>query len=202
MKTLTKALVGTVAASAMALGMAAPAQAQYRDSRSHDGIDVGDVIAGALIIGGIAAVASGGSRNNGGYYNDRGYNGGYYNNNGYNGRYDERYDNRAGDSRQAVEQCVNAAQQNASRYSYGGQARVTDIRKIDRKRDGYKVEGRIAVNSRGRDYRRGDSRYGSGWNNDYRGYNSRYAGYDSGTFKCEVRYGRVVDLDYSGIRGL
>jgi hypothetical protein len=54
----------------------------------------------------------------------------------------------------------------------------------------------------GRDYRRGDARYGRGWGNDYRGWDNRYAGYDSGKFTCKVRYGRVVDLDYSGIRGL
>ena len=52
-----------------------------------------------------------------------------------------------------------------------------------------------AVNTRNNDWRRG-------WGNDYRGYNDRYSGYDSGKFKCEVRYGRVTDLDYSGIRGL
>ena len=27
-------------------------------------------------------------------------------------------------------------------------------------------------------------------------------GYDSGSFKCKFERGRVVDLDYSGIRGL
>ena len=190
MKTLSKALVGTVAAGAMAITSASPAMA--RDHRDDDGIDVGDVIAGALIIGGIAAVASAAGNNRGYDYRTRGY--------GYDDRYDNRYDNRydynrSGNSRQAVEQCVRAAERNASRYSYGGNARVTDIRKIDRKRDGYKVEGRIAVNTRNNDWRRG-------WGTDYRGYDNRYSGYDSGRFKCEVRYNRVVDLDYSGIRGL
>ena len=193
MKTITKALVGTVAAGAMAMASAAPAQAQYRE-RDRGGIDVGDVIAGALIIGGIAAVASAaGGRNrgyNGGYndgyvYEGRGYNNGY----GYNG-----YD-RAGDPRQAVEQCVYAAERNASRYSYGGNAQVTDIRDINRKRDGYTVKGRIAVNTRNGNWQRG-------WNGDYRGYNNNYRGYDSGSFTCKVRYGQVYDLDYSGIRGL
>jgi hypothetical protein len=181
-------MIGTVAAGAMALTSASPAMA--RDRRDNDGIGVGEIIAGALIIGGIAAVASSAGRDR--YrYDDRRY------------RDNDRYNyNNAGNSRQAVEQCVNAAERNASRYSYGGQARVTDIRKIDRKRDGFKVEGRIAVNTSGRDYRRGDDRYGNGWGNDYRGWNDRYSGYDSGKFKCEVRYGRVVDLDYSGIRGL
>lgn len=185
MKTFTKALVGTVAAGAMALGSAAPAAAQYRDRDRDDGIDAGDIIAGALIIGGIAAVASAASRDRDDY------------------RYRGGYDYRGGGSaRGAVEQCVHAAQRNANRYSYGGGARVTDIRDIDRKSDGYNVKGRIAVNQMGRDWRRGDNRYGYGWDNDYRGWNDRYRGYDAGKFTCKVRYGRVVDLDYSGIRGL
>ena len=104
--------------------------------------------------------------------------------------------NRRGDPRQAVEQCVYAAERNASRYSYRGSgAKVTDIRSVDNKRDGYTVKGRIAVNTNNRDWRRG-------WGNDYRGWNDRYSGYDAGRFTCDVRYGRVVDLDYSGIRGL
>lgn len=188
MKTFTKALVGTVAAGAMAVGSAAPAAAQYRDRDRDNGIDAGDVIAGALIIGGIAAVAAAASNDRDDYnYRGRGYGNDYY---------------RAGNSRAAVEQCVHAAQRNANRYSYGGGARVTDIREIDRKRDGYTIKGRIAVNQMGRDWRRGDNRYGRGWDNDYRGWNNSYRGYDSGKFTCKVRYGRVVDLDYSGIRGL
>jgi hypothetical protein len=194
MKTLSKALVGTVAAGAMAMGSATPASAQYRDRNDNDGIGVGEIIAGALIIGGIAAVASAAGRNRG--YNNDGYvyEGRGYDDRYYNGRYDDRY-NQAGSSRQAVEQCVNAAQRNANRYSYGGRSQVTDIRNIDRKRDGYTVKGRIAVNTRNANWQRG-------WNNDYRGYNNNYRGYDSGNFTCKVRYGQVVDLDYSGIRGL
>jgi hypothetical protein len=204
MTILSKALIGTVAAGAMIATSATPALARDNDG----GIDAGDVIAGALIIGGIAAVvaATNRNRNNGGYVYEG--DGGYYNNGRYyeNGsRYDERYDdryNRAGDPRSAVEQCVYAAENGANRYSYGGRSQVTDIRQIDRKRDGYTVRGRIAVNSMGRNYRRGDARYGRGWNNDYRGWNNAYAGYDSGTFNCRVRYGQVVDLDYDGVRGL
>src|SRR5690606_34939992 len=131
MKTLSKALakgtIATVAAGAMAMTSASPAMA--RDHRDNDGIGVGEIIAGALIIGGIAAVASSANRDRGydsryrGRYDDR--------------RYDRRYDyNRRGNSRQAVDQCVRAAQSTANRYSYGGRARVTDIRDIDRKRDG------------------------------------------------------------------
>lgn len=199
MKTMTNALakgtIGAVAAGAMAMASASPAMARDRD---HDGIGAGEIIAGALIIGGIAAVASSIGK-------DRSYRDGRYDDRyDYGDRYDNRYDNdryaRAG-SRDAVQQCVAAAQRNAQRYGYRG-ARVTDIRDIDRKRSGYKVEGRIAVNNMGRDWRRGDRYRGSGWGNDYRGWNNSYRGWDSGKFKCEVRYGRVVDLDYSGIRGL
>jgi hypothetical protein len=180
MKTISKALIGTVAAGAMALA-ASPAAAR---DRHYDGIDAGDIIAGALVIGGIAAVASSIGK-------DRGYNGTYggpyYGD--YNGRYDSRYGNygynynRYGNSRQAVEQCVSAAQRGA----YG--ARVTDIRSIDRKRDGYRIKGTVVVNERG-----------GGWGRDY---NYRYSGrnYDQGKFSCDVQYGRVVDLDYSGLRG-
>lgn len=169
MKTISKALVGTVAAGAMALASATPAMAQDRYRDRDDGIDVGDIIAGALVIGGIAAVA-------GSIGNDR-----------YRGTYGEpyygdRYGYNGGSSRQAVEQCVRAAQRGA----YG--ARVTDIRDIDRNRYGYRVKGTVIVNERG-----------SGWGRDY---NYRYSGrnYDQGRFTCDVQYGRVVDLDYSGLR--
>ena len=177
MKTISKALIGTFAAGAMALS-ASPVAAR---DRNDDGIDAGDIIAGALVIGGIAAVASS-IGNNRGY--DRTYGGPYYGD--YNNRYNNGYGydyNRYGNSRQAVQQCVNAAQRSA----YG--ARVTDIRSIDRKRDGYRVKGTVVVNERG-----------SGWGRDY---NYRYSGrnYDQGKFTCDVRYGRVVDLDYSGLRG-
>src|SRR5688500_9882347 len=188
MKTITKALVGTVAAGAMAMASAAPAQAQWRDrDRDRGGIDAGDIIAGALIIGGIAAVTGAlGGRN-------RGYDGRVYEGRGYDG-YGYGYD-RAGDPRQAVEQCVYAAERNASRYSRRGGAQVTDIRDINRRRDGYTVKGRIAVDTGSRNWQRG-------WGNDYRGYNDNYRGYDAGRFTCRVSYGRVVDLDYSGVRGL
>ena len=55
MKMLSKAAL--MATTGAMLVTALPADARsYR--RHHDGIDAGDVIAGALIIGGIAAVAS------------------------------------------------------------------------------------------------------------------------------------------------
>ena len=219
MKIMTKALLGAGAAAAALVSAASPAMA--RDRYGHgDGIDVGDIIAGAVVLGGIAAVVGsiGNDRNRGysygypsdGYrYNDNSrYNDSYrYNDrNGYNDRdgYNDRYDRsgyRNGNPRQAVEQCVATAESEANRYSYG-RADVTDIRSIDRNRRGYTVRGRIAVNSQNGGWRNGDSNYGSGWNNDYRGWNNNLRGYDSGSFKCKVEYGRVVDIDFDGIRGL
>lgn len=192
MKTFTKTLVGTAAAAAVAVSSATPAMA-----RDGGGIDAGDVIAGALIIGGIAAIAAAASDDDGDRYRDRDYR---YDRAGWGGNYGYGYDRR-GDPQQAVEQCVRAAENTANRYSYGS-SNVTDIRDIKRTSRGYEVKGRIAVNTMGRDWHRGDSRYGRGWGGDYRGWDDRYRGYDSGNFKCKVEYGRVADLDFSGIRGL
>ncbi len=212
MKTVSKALLGTIAAGAMVASSATPALADHRDNR---GVSVGDIIAGALIIGGIAAVASASGRNNRGYNNGYGDNYGYdndgynngYNNGGYNnGGYNRGYDRDAqwrGNPRQAVEQCVNAAERYAS--SRGMRADVTDIREVKDTRYGFQVKGRIAVQGQGRGWNRGnyngDSRYGQGWGGDYRGYNDRVRGYDSGSFKCKFERGQITDLDIDGVRG-
>ncbi|MBB4612384.1 hypothetical protein [Novosphingobium taihuense] len=198
MKTLPKALVGTVAAAAVAVSSATPAVA--RDHRG--GIDGGDIIAGALVIGGIAAIAAAASNNNDRRDYDRyGYGDDWRGRDGWNDRrYGDGYYGR-GNPRQAIEQCVRTAERNASRYSYG-RADVTDIRDVRNTRWGYEVRGRIAVNTRGRDWRDGDRYYGRGWGGDYRGWDNSLRGYDSGSFKCKVERGRVVDIDYSGIRGL
>lgn len=201
MKTLTKALakgtLATVAAGAMALSAASPAAAQdrYRD-RDDDGISAGEVIAGAVILGGLAAIIASSDNDRDDYrYRDRRH------------RNDYRYrDQRRGDyrdyrngydgygrhsSRRAVEQCIAAAERTARRYT-GSRAEVYEIRDVDRERRGYEVKGRIAVrdNYRGRGYR-GDYRRG-GRNN----------GWDEGRFECDYRNGRVVDIDFRGIRGL
>jgi hypothetical protein len=195
MKTITKALVGTLAAGAAAMTSATPAMARDRD----DGISTGEVIAGALILGGIAAVVASSDNDRDDRYSGR-YDDYDYGRSGYDNGYGYGY-NR-GNSRNAVEQCVRSAERTANRYSYGGRADVTDIRSVQRTRDGFNVRGRIAVNTQGRNWRSGDRNYGRGWNGDYRGANSRLRGYDSGSFTCKVRYGRVADLDFNGIRGL
>lgn len=203
MKTLSKALVGTIAAGAMAISSATPAFADDYGRRDRDGISAGDVIAGALIIGGIAAVASAAGKDRG-YDRDYRYGRAGYGDNygGYNG-YNNGYDRDAywrGSPRKAVEQCVYAAEREAGRYSYG-RADVTDIRQVRDTRYGFEVRGRIAVNQMGRGWHNGDGNYGRGWGGDYRGWNNGMRGYDSGSFSCKVERGRVVDLDIDGVRG-
>ncbi len=197
---LTKNIIGAGAAAIALVGMSVPAAA--RDyNRDGDGISAGEVIAGAVILGGIAAVLS--SKNKDRYddrYDDR------YNNRGYDdryGRYESRdygYDRRGGNSRAAVNQCVRDVERYSSRNN---RAKVTEIRDIERTRYGYKVSGKIVV----RDGYRGHSRYD---NNDrydrYDRYNNNgqygrgyETGYDKGRFTCYVERGRVVDIDYKGL---
>lgn len=182
-KTLSKAALGTLAAGAMLTATAVPAAAQYRGDRydrDRDGISAGEVIAGAVVLGGLAAILSSGNNDR---YDDRYDN--RYNNNGYDYR-------RYGNSRAAVNQCVSAVQQ---RYGYrGGGARVDQITRIDRNSKGYKIEGRISVNDR--------NGYGYGNRGDRRGYgDNRYRGrgYDTGSFECTIKYGRVDKLKVRGV---
>lgn len=168
MKTFTKAVAGTVAASAMALTAISPAMAQ--DRRHNDGVRAGEVIAGALIVGGIAALAS--SHNN----------------------HDRRFVRV--NPRQAVDQCVRAAERGASRM----RGDVTDVRSVRQTRFGYEVRGRIAVKTYQGQWRgRGD--LGNGWGNDRRGWNNNLRGFDAGNFICTYERGRT-NVDYNGIRGL
>lgn len=193
MKTLTKTLVGTAAALAVAAGSAAPAMAQDRH-RDRDGISTSDILTGALVIGGIAAVAAAASSDNDRYdrrgndYRDRDYrggNGGWYD---YNRGRSNRGSNNAD---RAVDQCVRAAERQAERWG-GGRADVTQIRDVDREPNGFEVRGTIAVRSQ-------NNRNGN-WGNYRRGY--RNNGFDTGSFTCDFRRGRVTDVDFRGLRGL
>lgn len=168
MNTFTKALAGTAVAGAMVASAMSPAMAQ--DRRHNDGVRAGEVIAGALIVGGIAALAS------------------QHNNN-------DRRQVRV-NPRQAVEQCVRAAEQGARRLS----GDVTDVRSVRETRDGFEVRGRIAVKTFKGQWR-GRSQHGKGWGNDHRGWNNNLRGYDAGTFVCKFERGRT-SVDYRGVRGL
>ena len=182
MITTSKALVGTVAAGALAMVPATAASAADRYGRDR-GISAGEIVAGAVILGGIAAVAGSignNNRNDDRYY--RGGNYGYYN----------------GNPRAAVEQCVQATRVDAQRRGYG-YAQVTDIRDVDDTRNGWRVKGRLTVDgARGGYYSNSRyDRYGNGYGRN----DSRY-GRDDGNFTCYIDRGRVSRVDYSGIRGL
>ena len=172
MRTVSKALLGTVAAGAMAVTSAAPAMARDRYGRD-DGISTGEVIAGAVILGGIVAIASSIGKNRDRHRGDR----------RYDARYRDNYYRSRGNPRAAVEQCVRAAEGNANRYGY--RADVTNISRVNDTRYGWQVRGNITV-----DAGRGYGRY------------NRRGGYDTGRFTCDISRGRVVDIDYHGIRGL
>lgn len=194
-RTLFRSVAAAATGAALIAGAASPAQAQsHRDRyRDRDGISAGEIIAGAVIIGGLAAILSNNDRDR---YDDR--YGRYDRNDGYNGDY--RYDRdtygydyrRYGNARSAVSQCVNAVRQDGARI---GNARVTDITRIDRTRTGYEVKGTLAVRDGYSDRWDRSDRY-----DRYDRYGYRDA--DRGKFTCQVRYGDVRDVRYSGVRGL
>lgn len=152
MRKFSKALLGVGAAATAAVTMAAPAEAQRYRYRDYDrGVNLGDVVAGIAIVGGVAALISAFDR-------DDGYRGGRYYG-------DNRYYRRGGSARQAVNLCARAAR---SEVRYGGdQARVGEIYDVDRAGNGYyRVRGTLNI----RDYDYG--RYGQrrGYDNDRVGF--------------------------------
>lgn len=177
---LTKAAVAAATTGAMLSATPALARDRHHD---RDGISAGEVIAGAVILGGLAAILSDNDGRD--YRRYDGYNDGRYDR----GRYDDGrygYDRghygydyrRHGNARQAVNQCVRDVEYRSGRW---GRTDVTEIRDIERTRSGYVVKGRVVV----RDGYAG--RWGHG------GY------YDRGKFSCLVRFGRVEDVRFSGL---
>lgn len=199
MNFLTKSLLSAGAAAAALVSVAAPAQA--RDRRDNDRISAGEVIAGAVILGGLAAVIASSDNDRDGRYNDGRYDDRYYNRDGYDyNRSGYGNNNRYGGGRAAVNQCVNAVETRANRYS---RSDVTEIRDIQRTRGGYRISGKLVVQDgwRGQDrgYNRYDQNDGYGRGDRY-GNNQGYArGYDKGRFICYIERGRVVDIDYRGL---
>jgi hypothetical protein len=190
-----KAAIGSLLATSM-LATAVPASAQYRDRhRDHDGISAGEIIAGAVIVGGLAAILSGGGRDRHGRYDGDYYRGGDWD-------YDWR---RYGGSRRAIEQCVSAVE----RRGRGDDIDVRRITDVQRIRDGYRVQGRVTVDYRDGRYDRWghdgrwdrDDRWNRGgrWDRDDRYGYGRQRYDDRGRFNCIVRYGRVRDVDFRGI---
>jgi hypothetical protein len=179
MSFLTKSLLSAGAAAAALVSVSAPAQARDRYDRDRDGISAGEVIAGAVVLGGLAAViaAADDGRDYRGDYDRGRYD---YNRAGYGHNY-----RHGGGSRSAVNQCVNGVERWASRYS---RSDVTQIRDIERTRFGYRVKGNVVVRDGWR-----------GRNSGYDRYDRYDRGYDRGRFTCYVERGRVVDIDYSGL---
>lgn len=170
--------LGAVAATALTAVSITPAMAQDRRDRDRDrdGISAGEVIAGAVVIGGIAALAGAfdGDRN------DRRYNDRDYRDNGRN-YYDRGGYGVAGGSRAAVERCVRAAENQARRFGGYRYADVIDVRDLDRTRGGFRVKGRIAVE--------GSPRWG--------GRRS-----DRGNFTCYFDGRGAPQINFNGVRGL
>ena len=187
MNFMTKTLLGAGAAAAALVSVTVPAQARDRHDRNRDrdrdSISAGEIIAGAVVLGGLAAVLSSG--NNG--RNDR---------RGYDDRYDDNragygYDIRNGSGRAAINQCVASVERWANGYS---RSDVTQVRSIERTRFGYRVQGNVVVQDGGR------GRYENNYHgNDRFGGNAYQRGYDKGRFTCFVERGRVVDINYRGL---
>jgi hypothetical protein len=186
-QSFAKPALGTAAAGAMALATASPAMAD--DHRDRGGIDAGDVIAGAVIIGGIAALA-------GAFDNDR---------DDWRDRRDRRWRDRdwrhrdrnwrdrrgwRGDRRGwrggrrgpefAINACVRAAENQARRFGGWRFADVTEIRDVDRRRYGFRIRGRIVVEDNVR-FRRN---------------------FDRGRFTCRFDGRGRPRLDFDSVRGL
>jgi hypothetical protein len=172
-------VLGAVAATALTAASATPAMAD--DYRDRGGISAGEVIAGAVVIGGIAALAGAfdGDRDRERFdyrdrydYRDRDYRGDRYNG----GRF-----GFGGNPRAAVERCVRAAENQARRFGGFRYADVIDVRDVDRTRDGFRVRGRIEV--------------GGGY-----GYHGRDN--DRGNFTCRFDGRGAPYVNFDGVRGL
>jgi len=165
--------LGAVAATALTAAPATPAMADD-DFFERDGISAGEVIAGAVVIGGIAALAGAfdGDRDRDRYdYLDSRWDRG--------DRRDRRGYGFRGGARAAVDRCVRAAENQARRFGGYRYADVIDVRDLDRTRDGFRVRGRIDV--------------GGGWNR---------RGSDRGNFTCRLDGRGAPYIDFDGIRGL
>lgn len=174
---LGKGLLATLATGALAVGSATPAAAadRWRDYDHDDGIGAGEIIAGAVVLGGLAAILSAAGRDRDDW------------------RYRDRYDRLFDDPRLAVDRCVRAAETDARRVGYR-YADVTEITDVDRRRGGFRVEGRLRVEDSGYRYNRYDR-----WDRRDR-YDRRFS--DAGRFSCYFDGGRVRDVDYRSVRGL
>lgn len=152
---IKKSRVATVLASLAIASLAAPpAMANHRNwggwggHRHRDRVDTGDVIAGILILGGIAAVASAASNANKNKQRERDYR---YPDNSYpeqrerssGGYADDDRDNRSesrGNGDTAIDGAIDRCMDEVSR----GSTRVEEIDSVNRDGDGWRVQGRTS----------------------------------------------------------
>ncbi len=170
MKLLNKAFAKTIAATTAAGAMAVSAVPAHANGHHKDRVSTGEVIAGAVILGGLAAVLASKKKDRYDRHDrhdkyDRYDNRRYRKNRGYNAR---------NGARRAINQCVRGTERKAS---YNGYADVTQIRDVKRTRYGYRVKGNLLVTNG-------------------RGYN-RYS--DKGKFTCYVDSGRISEINIRGI---
>ncbi len=177
MKLLNKAFAKTIAATTAAGAMAVSAVPAYANEHHRDKIGAGEIIAGAVVIGGLAAIlASKKDKRHHDVKYDRGYNHNYRSRGFNNNRFKrQRVGFHRNGSRNAINQCVRQTEHKAS---YLGYADVTNIRDIKRTRYGYRIKGNILVTK----------------GNGYKKYS------DHGRFTCYVDSGKVSEVKLRGLR--
>lgn len=154
-----------------------------RHHRRGDGFDLGDAIVGAVVAGGLIAVLSSASKKkkeNEERPLDSGWEPeGDWNHDGTYGRpgggdwgwQDRDWKNRTNEERAAISTCAREAEDLGSRY--GREARVNDIRGVDRQGGEYRVSGRVELRGADRDDSRRDE-----------------------SFYCYVRNDRITDFRF------
>jgi hypothetical protein len=163
-----------------------------RHHRRGDGFDLGDAIVGAVVAGGLIAVLSSASKKKKEEEQERPLDSGWepegdWNRDGTYGRpgsspgnsdwgwQDRDWKNRTSEERAAISTCAREAEDLGSRY--GREARVNDIRGLDRQGGEYRVSGRVEMRGDDRADSRDDSRRDEG-------------------FSCYVRGDRITDFRF------
>lgn len=157
-----------------------------RHHRRGDGFDLGDAIVGAVVAGGLIAVLSGASKKKKEEEQERPLDSGWepegdWNRDGTYGRdgdiswQDRDWKNRTNEERAAISTCAREAEDLGSRY--GREARVNDIRGVDRQGGEYRVSGRVEMRGDDRADRRDESRRDE-------------------SFTCYVRNDRITDFRF------
>lgn len=154
----------------------------YRRHHRGDGFDLGDAIVGAVVAGGLIAVLSSASKKKKEEEQERPLDSGWepegdWNRDGTYGRdgdiswQDRDWKNRTNEERAAISTCAREAEDLGSRY--GREARVNDIRGVDRQGGEYRVSGRVELRGDDRDDSRRDE-----------------------SFYCYVRNDRITDFRF------